>query len=1188
MSGPFRFTHEDPKSPLDRNNPRFQPAGQPVSYKTNVNRMKTKKWVQAKKNAYDGDDWGEYDEYDEYGVNDEPPPEQGAPASNRYYAQQHADTPSRSFTDPSQQPPMQQGRRNSFERGEEQRAFSSTIPQPPQGYGPPPGGMQRLPSGADSDLGHDPHQRRDFSPSAMPPPLQTRISPLPSDVASPGNTQFPPRKSSVGQLDSPSATSPRARAGSSDKPLPFIRPADIYKRVEEERERERASLDSSRPSLDSLSSRPKEEPTSPQAEGGRSLQPLETVAERKSEYMPDFNSAFDPNGKQPASTAAPHASAVSPTDAQGFRSVVDTAFTRSDDQRSIPPTPLSKDSNDTSGISPIMSRVPSAAVKARSQTEGGGTPVIAEEQGEATSVVPQSTSAVVPEAAHVPPQPSFGHTSNLSSSSLPRSGLATPTRAESPARSPVVTPKRDIAEPQAAQLALDTSNTMVGGLKGPSSEYATREADVADALKGSPNRDNSELTATQKKTQDAFLESHHADGPLEDAGSRSRSESPSKGRVQALAGKFGEQSSSRRGSTQSNMSRHSIQSWEKSQGNSRAASPTKGNTSRSGSPTKDFRPHLPGEWQSYSTAAPTPFDPMENNKELSSQNENEKFPTSLKRQLTPQIPTPDEAEVPNSTDPMAALRDAGAAIGLSLQSTTGPATTSSDVQKEERSNPSHGDVYMPRPLKLDRPLSVISSKPPTPPAKDTPGSEFPPGSTGKGPILAAPIAGGPSGEAEESDRLRDEIERSLSPVKTPESPLADRNRSSLQPAGLAADRASSILPREYDNYWADADGKRTSTQPVQEVEHGAADVPLAAVAAAAVVPSSSTTEQPVKPSLLNRFSWETSIASERSTPATQSQATLPSLVEKAPSPVAEHVANNEPSPWASGMPDPYFGPGHTVTVTKPDPITDAELEKSPTGPQSPEALASPALMSPAREQTRSPGLHVVNTAENPEAVDLPPRYSADHSPQTPVTASKEEERPATPQGHPAENAGQTPVSPIDTSKYNVAPEATPKSPTSGRPLGAREIANINSTQDRIATYNKTRDHWANADHGLETWLVSTLDANPDLATPAFPPLNRPASGTVRHKHSPSLQLLGKLGGSSSKQHGADGAPMSASAESPTASSNPFGGRASSQQMQAKGKDLLHTAGVLSGKGMTGAKGLFAKGKSRFGRDKVDK
>jgi hypothetical protein len=48
-------------------------------------------------------------------------------------------------------------------------------------------------------------------------------------------------------------------------------------------------------------------------------------------------------------------------------------------------------------------------------------------------------------------------------------------------------------------------------------------------------------------------------------------------------------------------------------------------------------------------------------------------------------------------------------------------------------------------------------------------------------------------------------------------------------------------------------------------------------------------------------------------------------------------------------------------------------------------------------------------------------------------------------------------------------------------------------------------------------------------------------------------------------------------------------------MQTKGKDLLHKAELLGGKGlgkgMTSAKGLFAKGKSRFGKsgngDKVD-
>jgi len=76
-----------------------------------------------------------------------------------------------------------------------------------------------------------------------------------------------------------------------------------------------------------------------------------------------------------------------------------------------------------------------------------------------------------------------------------------------------------------------------------------------------------------------------------------------------------------------------------------------------------------------------------------------------------------------------------------------------------------------------------------------------------------------------------------------------------------------------------------------------------------------------------------------------------------------------------------------------------------------------------------------------------------------------------------------------------------------------------------------------------------------------------------------------------EQHVNASAPVPVGATSPSTaapSSSGFGGRIANQQMQLKGKDLLHTANVLSGKGMTSAKGLFAKGKSRFGREKVDK
>jgi hypothetical protein len=111
----------------DRRTPAQYAAGQAPSFKTNVNRAKTKKWVEAKAPSYGGDDWDDYDEEDEYGVEaarDAPLPP--LPGQN----------PSRSFTQPI--PPAVRGdRRNSFDTGDERRAFSSSA-FPPDPHAPNP------------------------------------------------------------------------------------------------------------------------------------------------------------------------------------------------------------------------------------------------------------------------------------------------------------------------------------------------------------------------------------------------------------------------------------------------------------------------------------------------------------------------------------------------------------------------------------------------------------------------------------------------------------------------------------------------------------------------------------------------------------------------------------------------------------------------------------------------------------------------------------------------------------------------------------------------------------------------------------------------------------------------------------------------------------------------------------------
>ena len=392
-------------------------GGHPASFNTNVNRAKTKKWLDAKSYSYDGDDWGDVDDYDEYGGYNEPdpvprptglrqrgqsatqPPQEGygagsevhqSPVDARQPYNNISGTPpqqqygGRNITTPQSQGPPAVLRKNSFNQGDEKRAFSAggpqtgignpttvsnatPLPQAPhtasQTFQPSPmhpsQPMQAQPDVARPDI-HIPtrssmdaqsrhsdqpysagsalrgpqfldqqrqgsrthsmtsnnssldfHNRRDFSPSAIPPPLHTRGSPSPhSNPDSRSSSRHPPRKSSLSQENPPTLPFPtqgpplntasdleedlpvaREHDGSgAGKPLPFVRPADIYKRMQEEKEKEkeRKSQESSRPSMDSVIVRHNDPPTpnKPQeSEPPQRLKPtLEPVSERKSEY----------------------------------------------------------------------------------------------------------------------------------------------------------------------------------------------------------------------------------------------------------------------------------------------------------------------------------------------------------------------------------------------------------------------------------------------------------------------------------------------------------------------------------------------------------------------------------------------------------------------------------------------------------------------------------------------------------------------------------------------------------------------------------------------------------------------------------------------------------------------------------------------------------------------------------------
>ena len=224
------------------NRPPPTQAGPPPSFQTNINRTKTRKWTEAKQYNYDGDDWGDVDPYDEYGSY--PEPSQAAQPTQAMHQRQQ-----------------------SFDRGDERRVFSAgagPTPGPSRDYPPPQQQQYGRGDGMNAQMGQGQQARggrRDFSqPSQVPQPLHAQQSPAAIRPSSAG-VAFPPRKSSMGptetQAQGPAPTQPSvAPAMGTDKPLPanvpFIRPSDIYKRMQEAQEKERQSMDSSRPSMDSL------------------------------------------------------------------------------------------------------------------------------------------------------------------------------------------------------------------------------------------------------------------------------------------------------------------------------------------------------------------------------------------------------------------------------------------------------------------------------------------------------------------------------------------------------------------------------------------------------------------------------------------------------------------------------------------------------------------------------------------------------------------------------------------------------------------------------------------------------------------------------------------------------------------------------------------------------------------------
>lgn len=143
-------------------------------------------------------------------------------------------------------------------------------------------------------------------------------------------------------------------------------------------------------------------------------------------------------------------------------------------------------------------------------------------------------------------------------------------------------------------------------------------------------------------------------------------------------------------------------------------------------------------------------------------------------------------------------------------------------------------------------------------------------------------------------------------------------------------------------------------------------------------------------------------------------------------------------------------------------------------------------------------------------------------------------------------------------------------------LGFRDILGIKSSNERVQAFNRTRDQFASIDTGLDHWIRVTINSHPEHLDTLEQSLKQ--AGTAP-KQSPSTRKFPKL---ASLGHLTSAPGGSLHVRRPSAH------MMNRQQVEQRGKDLLHTAGMLSGRAGGAAKGFFAKGKSKFNRGGAEK
>ncbi|KAH9897091.1 hypothetical protein F4778DRAFT_243771 [Xylariomycetidae sp. FL2044] len=1111
--------------------PVSSPSPSGTSYKTNVNRTKTRKWVEAKIQSYDGDDWGnEYDDIDD--EPDEPPPptrptglrqpgqsSQRPLPSTRTFSQPAATFESHmpgssALRNPSgppalhvqtqQSPPLVQSSMMPYERAP---SMSPDLYAPGSGrlasHSPP----VQIQSGG-------PSKQPEYYPVASP---ASQIGPASPSNTSATSSRFPPRKSSMSRQDIPdfssdtgatrsgsrpaSSSSNRGTIGTAAKPPTFVRPADIYRRVEEEREKERISMELVRPSMESVfgrndhSSSPANAIRSPTeqrrrtsfeshdgSDAGRGMRTtLAPVAERKSEYGMDR--FLD---KSQGQSLPGEFSQLSSVEAQQ--------------------APSHEPAGDEAQVADV--------VKSRRLSTSPKLPDFARMSGFGDDFFSSTSRRDSQAAASLPPtqQTEKPAEKELGSSSLHSTEQPPPSMLEGPklqANPDVIMPlpSEQTAIPQTvSSMPPDQPSAVRPRLPGTwvSETVSTASEQPTPMEKSEGSR---ALPPSSLQNIEVPPSGGETSEPADVQPTTKVKQLPGEDHVTHTTIETKEPVDSKRGTFTTPAGEHDDVVASKA--------------IASGPGLHPAPPVLPP----LKTENPLthPGAPLAN--EIPTQQHSVDAPTAIWKD-TPVLTSP--------------TTQRNTATGKSEYSPTAPLNP-------HRSGLDQADAITPDTQERKSTLSSIATASPQ----------------------------------KESDKLREEIIKSLSP-----SPLStlDTSTTPAQPTGSpepsqgTLTRESTYLSGVYDDYLSPVEEKslrETSETPRQGhnmpsgYDTGGNSPPGESPMANVAPLNPRKSPEPGPSSRPRRFSWDQGPEQVTISPVDPKLESI-NFPEYSTSDATAGVTNdNRPSPSDGLKPEPEATGIISHRVSQVSSRAPDELAAGPLEPPSPVSFVA-EVNSKSQPATINRDSYL-SLAEEKESVLIPP---------TSRSTSPESQ-------HPALSKAADPAMQTALAAEQTAPTLTTPQP---KIMSFREILNIASTEQRIRKLEETRAQFAAMDSGLSNWLeqirseVEHADtaaaaaggASPGPISPAQPSPSgvRPSTQQPYYQQYLNASASGSAGGQTGRtssgnlQHMFSGQPGSG-----------FGG--SGNQVGAKSKELLHAAGAFGNKGMKSGMKLFNKGKSKL-------